>query len=54
MTIEDARYREAQHKLVWTETKCKEMNALAQEDHTYMATKEELERYRSTWNSTIK
>ena len=41
-------------KLVWTETKCKEMNALAQEDHTNMATKEELERYRSTWNSTIK
>ena len=37
MTIKDARYREAQQKLVWTETKCKEMNALAQEDHTYMA-----------------
>ena len=54
MTIKDARYRQAQQRLVLTETKCKEMDALAQEDHTYMATQEELERYRSTWNSTIK
>ena len=34
----------------WTEAhKCREMDELAQEDHTYKATKEELDRYRSNW-----
>ena len=41
---EDARYREAQQGWGWTEAKCKEMDALAQEDHTFLAAKEELER----------
>ena len=47
--LKDATYREAQHRLLWTEAKCKEMDALAQKDQTYMDTKEELERYRSMW-----
>ena len=33
----------------WTEAKCQEMDDLAQEDHTYKATKKELSRYRSHW-----
>ena len=52
--FEDARYREAQQRLGRTEAKCKEMDALVQEDHTHMATKEELERYRSMWTLQLK
>ena len=47
--LKDATYRESQQKLGWTGAKRKEIDDLAQEDHTYKATKEELDRYRSHW-----
>ena len=47
--LKDARYREAQKRLGWSEAKCKDVDALAHENHTWMATKQELERYRSMW-----
>ena len=33
--LKDARYRESQTKVGWTEAECKEMDGSAQEDHTY-------------------
>ena len=47
--LKDASFRESQQMFGWTEAKCKDMDALAQEDHADKATKEELDRYRSHW-----
>ena len=51
--LKDARDRESQQKLGWTEAKCQEMDDLAQEDHTYKATKKKLDRYRFTLDVTV-
>ena len=53
--LNDARYRETQEKLGWTEAaECKEMDELAPEDHTCKVRKVELDRYRSNWREGFK
>ena len=39
--------------LVRSIVECKEIDDLAQEDHSYKATKEELDRYRSNWSTQL-
>ena len=43
--LRDQVYRESQLKIGWTDQKCIEMDKLAQKDHTYRLSKEELKRY---------
>ena len=43
--LRDPVYRESQLAIGWTEQKCKELDALAKENHTYRLTPEEKRRY---------
>ena len=43
--LRDPVYRESQLAIGWTEQKCKEMDELAKEDHTYHLSPEEFRRY---------
>ena len=43
--LRDPVYRESQLAIGWTEQKCKELDELAQEDHTYRLTPEEEKRF---------
>ena len=51
--LRDPVYRELQLAIGWTEQKCKEMDELAQEDHTYHLTPEEKKRYQGQWYLTL-
>ena len=51
--LRDQVYRESQLAIGWTEQKCKEMDELAQEDHTYHLTSEERRRYHNQWYLTL-
>ena len=46
-------YRESQLVIGWTEQKCKEMDELAKEDHTYRLTPEEKKRYQGQGYLTL-
>ena len=46
-------YRESQLAIGWTEPKCKEMDELAKENHTYHLSTEEFERYQGQWYLTL-
>ena len=46
-------YRESQLAIGWTEQKCKEMDELAKEDHTYHPSPEEFRRYQGQWYLTL-
>ena len=46
-------YRELQLTIGWTAQKCKEMDELAEEDHTYRLTPEEKKRYQGQWYLTL-
>ena len=50
--LRDQIYRESQLAIGWTEQKCKEMDELAKEDHTYRLTPEEKRRYQGQWYLT--
>ena len=52
--LADPVYRESQLAIGWTEQKCKEWDALPQEDHTYRLTPEEKKRYQGHWYLTLK
>ena len=43
--LRDQVYRDSQLKFGWTEQKCIEMDKLAQEDHSYRLSRDELQRY---------
>ena len=46
-------HRESQLLVDWTEQKCKELDELATEDHTYHLTPEECKRYQGQWYLTL-
>ena len=52
--LRDPVHRESQLAIGWTEQKCKEMDELAKEDHTYRLTPEEKKRYQGQWYLTLK
>ena len=47
--LRDPAYRESQLAIGWTELKCKELDELAKENHTYRLTPEEKRRYQGQW-----
>ena len=49
----DQVYRALQLAIGWTEQKCKEMNELAKEDHTYHLISEDKRRYQNQWYLTL-
>ena len=51
--LRDPIYRESQLAIGWTEQKCKELDELAKEDHTYRLTPEEKKRYKGHWYLTL-
>ena len=51
--LRDPVYRESQLALGWTEQKCKELDELAKENHTYHLTPEEQRRYQGQWYLTL-
>ena len=51
--LRDPVYRESQLAIGWTKQKCKEMDELAKEDHTYHLTPEEYRRYQVQWYLTL-
>ena len=51
--LRDPVSRESQLAIGWTEQKCKEMDELAQEDHTYHLPPEEQRRYQGLWYLTL-
>ena len=51
--LRDPVYRESQLAIGWTERKCKELDELAKEDHTYHLTPEEKRRYKGPWYLTL-
>ena len=51
--LRDPVYRESQLAIGWKEQQCKEWDELAQEDHTYRLTPEELRRYQGQWYLTL-
>ena len=50
--LRDPVYRDSQLKIGWTEQKCTEMEELAQEDHSYLLSREEFQRYQKRWYHT--
>ena len=52
--LRDPENRDSQLKIGWTEQKCIEMDKLAQDDHSYLLSKEEFQRYQKTLVSHIK
>ena len=46
-------YCESQLAIGWTEQKCKELDELAKEDHTYHLSTEEYRRYQGQWYLTL-
>ena len=51
--LRDQVYRESQLLLGWTEQKCREMDELAKQDHTYHLSTEEFKRYQGQWYLTL-
>ena len=51
--LEDARYCETAEKPEWAGTKCKELDDLAEEDHSCKTKEQELVRYRSNWRKQL-
>ena len=51
--LRDQVYRDSQLAIGWTEQKCKELDELAKEDHTYRLTPEEKRRYQGQWHLTL-
>ena len=51
--LRDQIYRESQLQIGWTEQKCKEMNELAKQNHTYHLSTEEFKRYQGQWYLTV-
>ena len=51
--LRDPVYRESQLAIGWTEQKCKEMDELAKEGHTYLLLTEEFRRYLGQWYLTL-
>ena len=51
--LRDPVYRESQLAIGWSEPKCKEMDELAKEDHTYHLSPEEFRRYQGQWYLTL-
>ena len=51
--LRDPVYRESQLAIGWTKQKCKELDELAKEDHTYRLTPEEKRRYQGQWYLTL-
>ena len=51
--LRDPVYRESQLAIGWTEQKCKEMDELAEENHTYHLSTEEIKRYQGQWYLTL-
>ena len=49
----DPVYRESQLAIGWTEQKCKEMDELARQNHTYHLSAEEFKRYHGQWYLTL-
>ena len=51
--LRDPVYRASQLAIGWTEQKCKEMDELAKENHTYHLSTEESKRYQGQWYLTL-
>ena len=51
--LTDPVYCESQLAIGWTEQKCKVVDELAKEDHTYRLTPEEKKRYQGKWYLTL-
>ena len=51
--LRDPVYRESQLAIGWTAQKCKELDELANEDHTYRLTPEEKRRHQGQWYLTL-
>ena len=51
--LRDQVYRESQLAIGWTEQKCKEMDELAKQSHTYHLSTEEFKRYQGQWYLTL-
>ena len=45
----DSTYRDSQLKIGWTEEKCIAMDKLAQKNHSYCPSSEEIERFKKNW-----
>ena len=52
--LRDPVYRESQLAIGWTEQKCKEMDELAKQNHTYHLSTEEFKRFQGQWYLTLK
>ena len=51
--LRDPFYQESQLAIGWREQKCKEMDELAKENHTYHQSTEEFQRYQGQWFLTL-
>ena len=51
--LRDQVFRESQLAIGWTEQKCKEMDELAKQAHTYDLSKEDFKRYQGQWYLTL-
>ena len=51
--LRDPVYHESQLSIGWSEQRCKELDELAKEDHTYRLTQEEKRRYQGQWYLTL-
>ena len=51
--LRDQVYRESQLLIGWTEQKCKEMDELAKQNHTYHLSTVEFKRYQGQWYLTL-
>ena len=51
--LRDQVYRDSQLETGWAEQKCTEMDKLAQEDHSYRLSRDELQRYQEQWYLTL-
>ena len=51
--LRDQVYRESQLAIGWTEQKCKEMDELARQNHTYHLSPVEFKRYQGQWYLTL-
>ena len=51
--LRDPVYRESQLAIGWSEQKCKELDELAKEVHTYHLSTEEFRRYQGQWYLTL-
>ena len=52
IVFDETKYIVIRNKIGWAEQKCIEMDKLAQEDHSYRLSRDEIKRYQKQWYLT--